>query len=348
MALCLCALASYLWLREDRFGLAFILANGLFAVAFLTHPNAFIAFCGFGFLVLVQDRQRLRWKLLGLGAAPYAAGLAAWSLYIMQAPADFRIQFLANAAGRNSARISGLVQPWVGIWNEVFVRYLSFYGFYAVWISGRVSRSMLIIPILYCGAILSFATRPKVFRGRAEGTLLALLAAYFLVMSIFIGFKTHSYLVYILPLYDAVLAFWAWRCWRGTAGARRLSVAAIAIFAGVNWYMIGTKIGENSYRNEYLPCADYLRVNAGRGTTIYGIAALGFALPFPDFIDDGRLGFYTHRKADWILLDRSYSQWLVIFERDEPDVYRYIQNLLAHEYRVAFQSGTYKVYARLH
>ena len=348
MAVCLCALASYVWLREKRFDVAFLLANTQLTVAFLIHPNAFIAFCGFGFLVLWQDRRRLRWQLLALGAVPYLTGLAAWSVYILRAPTDFRIQFLANAAGRNSARLSGLVEPWMAIWNEVIVRYLAFYGFYAVWISGQVSRSMLLIPAIYCGTFFSLASRPRIFRDPAQRTLLALLVAYFLVMSFFIGFKAHDYLVYILPLYDAVLALWAWRCWQGSRGARWLTVAVLAVFLSVNWYMIGMKIGENSYRNEFLPCANYIRANAGPGTTVYAISALGFSVPFTEFIDDGRLGYYTHRKADIVLLDRSYRQWLDIFQRDEPAVYFYVTNLLEHEYQVAFQSGTYKVYRRLH
>ena len=347
MAVCLCALASYVQLREKRFQLAFILANGLFAIAFLMHPNALIAFCAFGFLVLSQDRRRLRWSVVAWAALPYLSGLAAWSVYILQAPVDFRIQFLANAAGRNSIRMKGLVEPWMAIWNEIVVRYLSFYGFYAVWISGRVSHWMLLVPAAYCVAFFSLATRPRLIRDRTQGTLLALLIVYFLAMSFFIGFKAHGYLVYILPLYDAVLALWAWRCWQGSRAARRWAVAVIAVFAGVNWYMIGMKIGEDSYRNEYLPCAHYVRTIAGPGKTIYAIAALGFSVPYSDFIDDGRLGFFTHRKADYILLDRSYSQWLLIYQRDEPAVYSYIQDLFEHEYRVAFQSGAYKVYERL-
>jgi hypothetical protein len=111
--------------------------------------------------------------------------------------------------------------------------------------------------------------------------------------------------------------------------------------------MIGLKIRENSYRNEYLPCANYMRPLAAAGQTVYAISALGFELPYSAFVDDGRLGFFTHRQADVILLDRSYAQWLTIFSRDEPAVYAYIQNLFAHEYRIGFQSGNYKVYQRL-
>lgn len=347
MALCLSAIAIYVWFRETRFNFAFILANSLFAIAFLTHPNALIAFCAFGFLVLSQDWRRLRWGVFSAAVAPYVAGLAAWSIYIFQAPSDFRIQFLANAAGRNSVRMAGLVQPWMAIWNEVIIRYLSFYGFYAVWISGSVTRWLVVVPAIYCVAFLSLANRPDVVRHPVRRILLVLLTAYFLAMSFFIGFKAHSYLVYILPLWDAVVAYCAWHWWRGWIQARRVAVVALALFAGVNLYMVGLKIRENSYRNEYLPCADYIRSKARLGATVYAISALGFSIPYSDFIDDGRLGYYTHRKADLILLDRSYSQWLVIFEHDELPVYSYIQNLLKNEYRVAFQSGAYKVYQRL-
>jgi hypothetical protein len=350
MATCLSALALYVWFRVDRFPLAFLLANSLFAVAFLMHPNALIAFCAFGFLVLSQDRQRLSWGLLSMASTPYLLGLAAWSIYILDAPTDFKIQFLANAAGRHSVRLNGIVQPWMAIWYEVIVRYLSFYGFYAVWVSGRMSIWMLGVPFVYCLSIASLCAsrRPPGSGDRLRaGGLLSLLAVYFLAMSFLIGFKAQGYLVYILPLYDAVLAFWFLRCRRGSPGVRRLAMGAVAFFLGVNWYMIGLKIWENSYRNEYVACVNYIRPLAKGGQTVYAISALGFDLPYSAFVDDGRLGFFTHRKADIILLDRSYSQWLELFQREEPAVYSYIQNLFAHEYRMAFQSGTYKVYQRL-
>jgi hypothetical protein len=347
MALCLSALALYVWLRGRRFGLAFILANSVFAIAFLTHPNALIAFCAFVFLVLTDDRRKLCWKVLAVGALPYTLGLAAWSVYILQAPADFRIQFLANAAGRNSVRLAGLVNPGMAIWNEVIVRYLSFYGFYAVWISGRVSRWLLAIPVIYCLAFFSLAAQPGIFRDRARRTLPAVLLVYFLAMSFLVGFKTHSYLPYIVLLHDAVLAYAACRWWQASNRLRWLAGLVIVIFVSVNWYMVAVKVSENSYSKEYLACANYIRPLAKTGQTVYAISALGFELPYSAFVDDGRLGFFTHRKADIILVDRSYAQWLVIFQQDEPAVYAYIQNLFAHEYRNVFQAGTYKVYQRL-
>ena len=101
-ALSLSGLALYVNLRESRFMTAFIGANVCLAAAFITHPNAIMAFVGLVYLVWHYDRRRIRFSHLLIGAAPYVVALAAWSVYIMQAPSDFRAQFLAKrpAPGR--------------------------------------------------------------------------------------------------------------------------------------------------------------------------------------------------------------------------------------------------------
>jgi len=345
-ALSLTSLALYVNLRERSFALAFVGANVCLAVACMTHPNAFMAFAALVYLVLHYDRKRIRLTHLLLAAVPYCLGLAAWSVYILQDPADFRIQFLANAAGRSSTRFGGLLEPWNSVWKELLIRYCTYYGFYPVWVPGFTSKWMLVIPVAYFGAAVSLWRGRDVRANDGQRVLLMLLAIWFLMMTFFVGFKAQMYLVYIVPLWDAVLALWAWLCWQGGRAARATAVVTLAVFAVLNWQALWHKWVENSYGNEYLPSVAFLRPYTGHGARLYAITALGFDIDYRDFTDDGRLGFYTHKLADVILIDHSYGWWLAMFQREEKPVYRYISTLLASDYRLAHQSGSFRVYVR--
>jgi 4-amino-4-deoxy-L-arabinose transferase-like glycosyltransferase len=346
-ALSLTALALYVNLRESRFLWAFIGANVCIAAAFLTHPNAMMAFAGLVYLAWHYDRKRIRFSHLLIGATPYVVALAAWSFYILQDPADFRVQFLANAAGRGSVRLEGLLQPWNAVWKEVLLRYGVFYSFDHVWwVPGSRSTWMVAILVMYFGAALFLWSRREVRANDGQKVLLVLLGIWFLVMTFFVGFKTPMYLVYVIPLWDAVLALCVWKCWSSGRVARGLGAAALAVFVVLNWQALMTKRSENSYTSEYQPSVAFLRPYTDQGARVYAIAALGFDIDYRRFTDDGRLGFYTHKLADVILIDHSYHWWRGWFKSQEHPVFEYVESLLASKYHVANKSGTFLVYVR--
>ena len=130
LAVCLgfAAMAVYLHWRRDHFPRAVLAANCLMAAALFTHPYAILLGLDLAILMLLFDARRLvRISTLPLAAAPYLAGLAGWSLYILQDPAGFRQQFAGNAG----MRYDGLLlfrAPWLAIQREVAWRYLRYYG----------------------------------------------------------------------------------------------------------------------------------------------------------------------------------------------------------------------------
>jgi hypothetical protein len=346
-ALSLTALALYVNLRESRFMWAFMGANVCLAAAFITHPNAMMAFAGLIYLVWHYDRPRIRFSHLLIGAAPYVLALAAWSVYIMQDTSDFRTQFSANAAGPGSVRLEGFLEPWNALWKELFLRYGVFYGFTHVWwVPGFRSQWMVAILVMYFGAAFFLWSRPEVRANDGQRVLLTLLGIWFLGMTFFVGFKTPMYLVYVIPLWDAVLALCVWRFWSSGRVARGLAVAALVMFVFLNWQSLRLKCAENAYANEWVPSVDFIRPYTEQGARVYAISALGFDIDFRRFTDDGRLGLYTHKTADVILIDYSYQWWLGRFEAMERPVYDYIESLLASKYHVAKKSGTFLVYVR--
>lgn len=343
IALTLTGLSTYINLREKSLTAALVLSNCAFAAAFMTHPNAFLGVIVLAFFVWHYDRKRLRIAYLLLAAIPYAIALGAWSVYILQDPSDFRIQFFANAAGRGNVRAQGLYQPWTALWREVLIRYMTHYGFNPIWVPGYTPKWFALIPSIYAAAAIGLSAKPKTAEVRV---VLTMLLAYFLAMTFLIGFKTQMYLAYIVPLYDAVLAIWVLGLWRAGRNQRMAAGAVLAVFAAINLQMLWLKYTENSYEHEYRPSIAALQSYIREGKSVYASAAAGFDIDYRDFTDDGRLGYYTHKMADVILMDRTYNLWQDMFQLDEQPVYRYISNMLALQYRVVNVSGRYKLFVR--
>src|SRR5581483_3212437 len=93
------ALLTYISTRGRSLTTAITGANSLAAAACLTHPCGVLYAGCLALLMLYYDRRRLGIRSLALMAAPYVAGLAAWGIYILQAPADFVHQFGGNISG---------------------------------------------------------------------------------------------------------------------------------------------------------------------------------------------------------------------------------------------------------
>jgi 4-amino-4-deoxy-L-arabinose transferase-like glycosyltransferase len=326
-------IASYLMLREEHWEQSLWLNNALLALAVITHPNGVMSAVAFFILLFWRDRGRLRWRD-ATALIPYLVMAAIWELYILRRPDLFLAQFNANANPYGGVRWTGLLHPWEAFRTEIVTRYLFHYGFRSLW-GGPVPGYALAIPFLYwlglCGAAATKATRPL-----ALLTLLQL--AY---MTFFVGAKASCYLIYILPLYAGVLAAWTCILHQRRSAVAPASLLIVLALLGIQAGSITYKVRHNTYANEYLPVVRFVEQHAG---TVGADSYFGFHLGFDRVRDDARIGYYSGLRPDLIIEDIWYRRWWDPLY--EPEVNRYIANLLTSEYRLVFEKGPFRVYER--
>ncbi len=343
-ALAVCSIAAYLYLRERGFARALFVSQLLSAAAVFTHPNAILMQLILAVLVWRFDRERVRWRHLVLAAVPYVFFGLLWTFYIAQSPGDFAAQFFANAAGRNSIRYKVILQPWLAVWSEL-LRHLATYFGSTVW-SGSVNEQFLFVPLFYAASLFAFFRNRKAY-SRAVRTFLLCVLTMMLAMTFLNGFKAPMYLIYVLPLYNAVLAFELLALWnRGTVG-KFIAAAGGCAFAVLQVMASVEHVRADEYHRYYLPAIARLKQEQTAGKTIVGTAALGFGLGFQGFEDDWRLGEYSHLQPDVLVLDRSYRNFTRLFEKDEPLVFTHIVETLSSSYRFSYRIGTYWIFERV-
>ena len=136
-------LAAYLGIRSRSLSFALLVSNALIAASGLTHPNGILYLASLLFLVWSFDRREIKWVHVAAGAAPYVAGAAIWSTYILQSPGDFVAQFGSNAR----TRTSGITSPWALIKGEA-LRYMNAYGLGSQ--ATGLSRLRVVMLLAYC------------------------------------------------------------------------------------------------------------------------------------------------------------------------------------------------------
>lgn len=346
-ALALCSVASYLYFREKNLQKAVIASQAFAACAVFTHPNAALVVLATAVLAWRYDRGRLRlrcWRYLALAVVPYLSFGFLWSLYILQNPRDFAAQFLANAAGHNSERLTMLFQPGVAIGSEID-RYLSAYGVGNPW-SGVMDLWMTIIPFLYLAAMIWFIR----IRRRLEPStrmFLVYTVTIALGMTFLNGFKGYFYLIYIVPIYDAILAAWLLSLWERGRIAKSVAVTVALAFVGVQLSISILHIQADEYHRDYEPAIRDLAQYRADGKSIVGTAALGFGMEFNGFKDDVRLGMYSGLDPDVLVMDRSYRHFADFFATDEPPVFEHIVQTLSTRYQLAAQHGSFWIFERV-
>ena len=343
-AFCYAGLAAYLYLRTKNFDLAIFAGQFLIAMGVFSHPVAMNGFFGMVFLVFYLDRSRLRWKHLFLAGLPHVLALAGWGLFILQDRADFWPQFAASLRSRGT----GLSAPWQAVWREISARYLA--GSYLPDYAQGASRLRVIIPIVYfLSAIVPWFV-PELRRSPGRRALLILAALYFCVMTFAEGIKSSYYLIHIVPILACTLAVCMQWCWQRAALCRWPAVAVLAVFllVQIGWSM--ALIRRNDYRNTYLPVIAFLQEHAHKSDIILGTSELGYELGFYDnLIEDGAFGYYTKKRADFIVIDndRSLGQSIRAYKTYAPWLYTYETNLLSHEYQLVYDHRPYTIYSRV-
>jgi len=330
-------LAMYLGLRPRRLSLALVVSNALVAASGLTHPNGILYLASLLFLVAFFDRQNIRWIHVAAAAAPYLIGAAIWSTYILQSPGDFIAQFGSNAR----TRTSGITSPAMLMKREV-LRYVNAYGLGSE--SSGPARLKVVMLLAYLTGIVGVLLNPDLRRQPSSRVLLSMTGLTFVLMIVFEGAKQDWYLVHILPLFCALLAIWLVHCLK----RRVLPAAVLAVgMAGlvlVNVGLVGWLVHRSDYQSSYLPVVQFLRTGPNDRARVIGSAELGFEIGFDRLSDDTRLGFYSGKRPDLIVVGDIYEGWFTKHEAREPDVYRYVRTTLSSARKV-FDNGRYRVYS---
>jgi hypothetical protein len=64
-------------------------------------------------------------------------------------------------------------------------------------------------------------------------------------------------------------------------------------------------------------------------------------------IDDVRLGYYSGKRADFIVVGDWYQMWHDAAAGKSPEIHRFIERRLSQEYIEVFRNRMYAVYSRL-
>jgi hypothetical protein len=344
-ALVACVLAAYLVLRERNLSVA-VLTSQIFATAALmTHPYSVLGVFGVIVFALVLDRRRLLWSHLGLAILPHLVAMTSWVTYIAQDPQLFRAQFVTNVA-RHARSDYRLLTALV---DEIRERYVV--GF-AGWRPGvpiymRVKLVLLLLNTFgMVGCLASRNLRAKL----GCRALLFYTVGTFLFLAFVEGTKWYVYLIYILPLYAATLAFWCGELaarGRPHSAAVWTGVALVVLFTcSTVWYRARIDV----FGRAYLPALQYLQANISRGSLVFADGSFGMGLGFEKHVsDDSRLGFYTHRQAEYIVISSYWERMLNSSTSVDPGFGLFVRRLLGG-YDLVFRSEAggkvYRIYRR--
>ncbi len=337
-ALGFAALAAYLHWREGRLVLAIAISHTLAAASMLTHPNGLLPWAGLVGLACYLDGRRLRVWHAGVAAVPYIVGFAAWGIYISHDPAMFLQQFGGNAKGRWHG-----VTGWI---SHTIQTYAAAFGLKTTW-AGALVRLKLLTLLAYLAGIAGVLLTPSLRRARGVRALLLITTIYFAVMSLFQSANSHDYLIHIVPMYAALLSMWLDWSWAAGRIPRTILVAAAGGLVLLQLGGIAQRARLDPYRKMYMPVIEYLQQHRSPGTLVMGSAELGFHLGFtPSLIDDVRLGYYSSRRPDFIVVDERYREWFRAFAATSPTISRHVQTTLANEFVKVYDHEPYRIYAR--
>jgi len=169
-------------------------------------------------------------------------------------------------------------------------------------------------------------------------------ALTFALMVVIEGAKQDWYLVHIIPLFSALLAVWVFHCLKHRVLPPSIVGLGLAGFVAVNVGVVGWLLYRADYQSKYLPVVQFLRAAPNEHARIIGSAELGFQVGFDRVNDDTRLGYYSRKKPDLIVVEQIYAGWFRKHEIREPDVYRHVRTTLAAARKV-FDNGEYQVYS---
>lgn len=333
-------LSAYLLLRQRSLPWALFTANGLIAASGLTHPNGMLYFVALACVVLIYDRDRLRWAYLLASGIPYVAAAAAWAPYVLEAPEMFRIQLMGNTAGRHTA-----FQAPVETFQRELQRYLHGYGL-APWSKGLAHLSAVEL-LAFLAGIAACAAYSPLRRQKPAARVLTLICALCLFQWLFEGGKFVAYLIHIVPWFSLALAIAAMDCWTCRRWPRPIPAAVIGLVFFLDVLRAGVPALRDKYHRQFLPAAQYLRQNTTPPDLIMGSAELAFHLGFDrNLIDDVMVGTTTGKSARFIVLDPRYLDYIQSIRITAPRAYSRVALQIGQRYEKIYDDQTYQIYRR--
>ena len=301
------------------------------AASTFTHPiGGILATVNLGIAALLFSNRRLRWWHVALAAFPYLICVAGWSIYIAQAPDVFRAQFFSISGGRLSAwkqPVSAVVKEFQDRWASPFHLF-----------DGFGAKNLKAFTFAVYAASVGWAIlRWKKVRLNGFGLIFSVVLADLFVLCFAEGTKNGAYLIHSVPWLAALSALPIALYWR-KGGAVIFTLFLIVQLVGSVYV-----ISRFQYQREYSPAIAFLRKE---GKPVDGVAELGFGLGFqPGLTDDHRLGYYTGKDPQLVVMDHNYDDYYHQYQRTDPEIYRYIHGKLSTS-RVIFENPLYRIYLR--
>ena len=343
-------LAAFLILREKHFSAAILVSQTFIVAAGLTHPYGILGFVCLAFLTLYLDRKRLKLRHFAIALIPYVVGGASWGLYILQRPDLFASQFAGNATagGNGGGRLDGLLAPWQAFYREITLRYFVAFGMggHSAGHSSLAKLKVFMLLTYVVGIVGAVAVR-SIRNHRGYRVILLLTGINFLLLTLFDGQKLAWYLVHTIPLFAALLAIFVHWLWTSTRVPRWAIALPLVLFAMLQIGGAAQRIRQREYQNTYAPAVSFLKANAPPSAMVMGSTELAFALGFEsNLVDDVRLGYYTGKRPDFIVVEEIYEDAFIGMNEQNQDVYRHINDVIANEFHPVYDHGHYKIYAR--
>jgi hypothetical protein len=188
--------------------------------------------------------------------------------------------------------------------------------------------------------------RSELRRQRGCKALLLLAAVFILLLTFLEGMKFDSYLVQTIPIFTAILAVSIHSAVAHPLPflPRKLVLLAVAALVGLQVAVVAGRGWRDPYRRQYLPTTEFLKNRVSGGTLIMGPGELAFELGFNGrVIDDVRLGYYSAKRPDFIVIGDWYRMWHQAAAIKSPEVHRFIEKRLWQEYVEVFRNGLYTI-----
>lgn len=344
LAFGLWATAAYLKLRAQSLSLALVSSHALMAASALTHPVG--ALLWMPALLGVQaylDLKRHTVQSLAQMALPYVVGGAAWGLYIVGDPAEFRSQFRVSLG---MGRMAGFVNPFLAVKREVAERFLAYYGVRPH--ATALVKLKMILPIGYLLGLTGALLIPAAWSCPFLRFAAVLFLAQFLILAIVEGTKQFHYIVHVIPTLDMILGTVVWLAWHRRRIPHPLVVGVVASLLVLQIGPTLFRVREDRYRQDFLPVLDYIRPAVARGEVLISQAEFSIPLNFPDnVITDPSYGWRRKGRPDLVIVDETVMEKNATGAREtKPDLYRYLRQDFPAEFNAVFRRGPYTVYRR--
>ncbi|MBX7055221.1 MAG: hypothetical protein K1X36_09715 [Pyrinomonadaceae bacterium] len=340
------AVALYLVLRERSLLAAVLVSHTVMTIDGLTHPNAIMAWLGLVFLTIYFDRSRIRLSHVLTAAIPYLVGGTVFGYWVMLDAEAFRSQFIDNAT--MGGRMQGFSSPLANVIREFTERYPHAYGLRAA--SSGHSGPIYLKSLILVGYVAGLAGVVSIRELRNKyAPLIVLAVIYSVVLAILDGQKQTTYLIHVVPLYAIFAAAVANWCWVNKPVLKVPVTAIFGIVLFVSAAGMAYRISQNTIGTYYRPMTAFLNESARNGELVMGGSELIFGLdPHVNHIADGRFGFYSKKRPEFIVTDSAVEDSLEQSEQLFPAFFEYFPKLLREEYSIAYENAAFKVYRRKH